>query len=130
MSFEARVAGNIYSLPGSIVAFTAGAAITKGQLVKVSGAMTVSPAAAATDAVIGVAVTNASSGSKVSVIVGCPIVYVTAGGAVSAGAAVGSDSSARAVAVTTAGNRALGIALEAASAAGDVILVAVNPHVY
>jgi hypothetical protein len=112
------------------VAFTAGAAITKGQLVKVSGAMTVSPAAAATDAVIGVAVTNASSGSKVSVIVGCPIVYVTAGGAVSAGAAVGSDSSARAITVNTAGNRALGYALEAASAAGDIILVAVNPHVY
>jgi len=130
MSFEARVAGNIYSLPGDIVTFTAGATITKGQLVKVSGAMTVSPAAAATDAVIGVAVTNSTSTGKVSVIVGCPIVYVTAGGAVSAGAAVGSDSSARAVAVTTAGNRALGIALEAASAAGDVILVAVNPHVY
>jgi len=130
MSFEARVAGNIYSLPGSIVTFNAGAAITKGQLVKVTGAMTVQPAAAATDAVIGVAVSSASSGSKVPVIIGCPIVYVTAGGAISAGAAVGSDSSARAVAVATAGNRALGIALEAASAAGDVILVAVNPFVY
>jgi len=130
MSFEARAPGNIFSLPGSIVTFTAGAAITKGQLVKVTGPMTVSPAAAATDAVIGVAVSSATSGSKVAVIIGCPIVYVTAGGAVSAGAVVGSDASARAVAVTTAGNRALGYALESASAAGDVILVAVNPHVY
>jgi hypothetical protein len=129
MSFEARAPGNIYSLPGSIVAFTAGAAITKGQLVKVTGNMTVSPAAAATDAVIGVAITNAAANSKVSVIVGCPIVYVTAGGAISAGAVVTSDASARAVASTTAGDRILGIALEAASAAGDVILVAVCPSI-
>jgi hypothetical protein len=130
MSFEAAIAGNIYSLPGDIVTFTAGATITKGQLVKVSGAMTVSPAAAATDAVIGVAVTNSTSTGKVSVIVGCPIVYVTAGGAISAGAVVGSDASGNAVAVSTAGNRALGIALEAASAAVAVIRIAVNPHVY
>jgi len=130
MSFEARVPGNIFSLPGDIVTFTASAAVTKGQLVKVTGSMTVGPAAGATDAVIGVAAGSASSGSKVPVIMGCPIVYVTAGGAISAGAVVGSDSSARAVAVSTAGNRALGYALEAASAAGDVILVAVNPHVY
>jgi len=130
MSFEARAPGNIFSLPGDIVTFTAGAAITKGQLVKVTGPMTVSPAAAAGDAVIGVAVSSAASGAKVPVVVGCPIVYVTAGGAVSAGAVVGSDAQGRAVAVTLAGNRALGIALEAASAAGDVILVAVNPHVY
>ncbi|MEM1551323.1 MAG: DUF2190 family protein [Candidatus Bathyarchaeia archaeon] len=130
MSVDAKTAGSIYSLPGSIVSFTAGANITKGQLVKVTGAMTVSPAAAATDPVIGVAVTSASQGSQVSVLVGCPIVWVTAGGAISAGAAVGSDASARAVAVTTAGNRALGYALEAASAAGEIIRVAVNPHVY
>ena len=130
MSFEARVPGNIFSLPGDIVTFTAGAAVTKGQLVKVTGSMTVGPAAATTDAVIGVAVGSASSGSKVPVIMGCPIVYVTAGGAVSAGAVVTSDASARAVASTTAGDRILGIALESASATGDVILVAINPIVY
>jgi hypothetical protein len=130
MSFEARVPGNIFSLPGDIVTFTAGAAVTKGQLVKVTGSMTVGPAAATTDAVIGVAVGSASAGSKVSVIMGCPIVYVTAGGAVSAGAVVTSDASARAVASTTAGDRILGIALESASATGDVILVAINPIVY
>lgn len=130
MSFDARISGNIYSLPGAIVSFTAGAAITKGQLVKVTGTMTVSPATAATDPVIGVAVSSASSGQLVPVITGCPIVYVTAGGAISAGAAVGSDSSSRAVSIATAGNRALGYALEAASAAGDIIRVAVNPFVY
>ncbi|MEM1589805.1 MAG: DUF2190 family protein [Candidatus Bathyarchaeia archaeon] len=130
MSYDAKIAGNIFSLPGELVSFTAGANITKGQLVKVTGSMTVSPAAAATDPVIGVAATSASANSTVTVIVGHPIVWVTAGGAISAGAAVGSDSSARAVAVTTAGNRALGFALEAASAAGDIIRVAVNPHVY
>ena len=130
MSFNAKIAGNIYALPGSIVSFNAGAAITRGQLVRITGSMTVSPAAAATDPVIGVAVTSASANQQVSVIIGCPIVWVTAGGAVSAGAVVGSDASARAVAVATAGNRALGYALEAASAAGDIIRVAVNPHVY
>jgi hypothetical protein len=130
MSFEARIAGNIFCLPGDLVAFTAGADITKGQLVKVSGAMTVSPATGATDAVIGVAVTSAKEGGKVTVAMGCPVVYVTAGGAVTVGDVVCSNKEGKAVTTTTAGDRALGIALEAAEEDGDVILVAVNPHVY
>jgi predicted RecA/RadA family phage recombinase len=130
MSFEARIPGNVFCLPGDLVAFTAGADITKGQLVKITGAMTVSPATGATDAVIGVAVTSAKAGGKVTVAMGCPVVYVTAGGAVAVGSVVCSDAQGRTVATTTSGDRVLGIALEPASAAGDVILVAVNPQVY
>jgi hypothetical protein len=144
MSFEARVPGNIYSLPGAIVTFTAGAAITKGQPVYISGNMTVSPATARTNKVIGVAVTNASSGSKVSVLMGCPIVYMTAGAAISAGAHVVAGAGSKVVPADVAdqsvneGGTAtytfsasfiVGIALEAASADGDVILVAVAQQI-
>jgi hypothetical protein len=144
MSFDARVAGNIYSLPGQIVAFTAGAAISKGQPVYVSAAMTVSPAAARTDKVIGVAVTNASSGQKVSVLMGCPIVYMTAGAAISAGAHVVAGTGSKVVPAdvadqpvneggtstyTFSASFIVGIALETASADGDVIMVAVAQQI-
>lgn len=130
MSFEARVAGNIFADAGHIVNFTAGANITKGQVVKITDSMTVQPASAATDAVIGIAAASASSGQKVPVVVGCPIVYATSGGAISVGAAVGAGTGGNVVSVATAGNKAVGFALEAATAAGQVILVALNPHVY
>ncbi|MEM0095908.1 MAG: DUF2190 family protein [Candidatus Bathyarchaeia archaeon] len=129
MSYDAQVAGNIFCLPGDVVAFTAGANITKGQIVKVTGNMTVQPATAATDAVIGVAVSNANSGGSVSVLMGCPVVWVTAGGTISAGAAVGATTNGAAAAVSTAGNRAVGFALEGGSS-GNVIRVALSPHVY
>ena len=131
-------------MPGAIVTFTAGAAITKGQPVYISGNMTVSPATARTNKVIGVAVTNASSGSKVSVLMGCPIVYMTAGAAISAGAHVVAGAGSKVVPADVAdqsvneGGTAtytfsasfiVGIALEAASADGDVILVAVAQQI-
>lgn len=106
--------------------------------------MTVSPATARTNKVIGVAVTNASSGSKVSVLMGCPIVYMTAGAAISAGAHVVAGAGSKVVPADVAdqsvneGGTAtytfsasfiVGIALEAASADGDVILVAVAQQI-
>ena len=79
MSVDARIAGSIYSLPGQIVSFAVAAAITMGQPVYISAAMTVSPATARTHNVIGVAVTNqATVGKQVSVLMGCPIVYMSA----------------------------------------------------
>ncbi len=56
-------------------------------------------------------------------------VPVIAGAAVSAGAFITTDGEGRAVATTTAGNNALGVALTAAAAAGEVIEVALNRFV-
>ena len=128
MPVDARVAGNIYSLPGQIVSFTAGAAISMGQPVYISGDMTVSPATAVTDKVIGVAVTNqATVGKQVSVLMGCPIVYMIASAAITVGNHVAAASGGQIVGVTGAGTLSylIGIAVEGASGVGAVIRVAV-----
>lgn len=85
MSFDAKIAGNIFSLPGDIVPFTASGSISKGQAVKVTASDTVAVATSGSDIPIGVAVTNASNGQRVSVLMGCPVVYMTASGTVNAG---------------------------------------------
>jgi hypothetical protein len=141
MSVDARIAGNIWSLPGQIVSFTAGAAITKGQPVYVSGDMTVSPAINITQNTIGVAVINQPTvGKQVSVLMGCPIVYMTASTAFAAGLYVTPTTASKVLGVpppTQAVNEAgtatytlgvgflVGIALEAASGADAIIRVAV-----
>jgi hypothetical protein len=89
--------------------------------------MTVSPAVAVTDKVIGVAVTNqATVGKQVSVLMGCPIVYMTASAAITAGLHVAAATGGK-VASAVAGTLAyiVGIAVEAAVNANDVIRVAV-----
>jgi hypothetical protein len=58
--------------------FTAGATITGGQLVYVSAADTVSPAALANPAPIGVAAHDAASGAPVTVLMGAGVVHETA----------------------------------------------------
>jgi hypothetical protein len=128
MSVDARIAGNIYSLPGQIVSFAAGAAITMGQPVKITADLTVSPAAAVTDKVIGVAVTNqATTGKQVSVLMGCPIVYMIASAAITVGNHVAAATGGKIVAVAGAGTLSylIGIAVEGASGADVVIRVAV-----
>jgi hypothetical protein len=130
MSFDARIAGNIYSLPGDLVAFTASGTITKGQVVKIAGAMTVAAASAVTDKVIGVAVTNASNGGTVTVAMGCPIVWLTASGTVNAGDVLRAATGG-AVASTASGTLAyaVGYALEGTSS-GGVFRVAIAPFVW
>jgi hypothetical protein len=124
---DARIAGNIYSLPGDIVSFAVGAAVTMGQPVKITVDMTVSPATAVTDKIIGVAVTNqATVGKQVSVLMGCPIVYMTASAAITVGLHVAATTGGQIVSVS-AGTLAylIGIAVEGAAAASAVIRVAV-----
>lgn len=136
---DARIAGNIYSLPGQIVSFLAGVAISIGQPVYISGDMTVSVANDHTHPTIGIAVTNASVGKAVSVLISCPIVYVVAEHALSPGAWVFADSGkvlAVAIAdqpVNEAGSatytfkatNVIGIALETASGDNAIIRIAV-----
>ena len=130
MSFDARIAGNIYSLPGDLVSFTASGTITKGQVVKIAGNMTVAAASAVTDNVIGVAVTNASNGGKVTVAMGCPIVWLTASGTINAGTVLRANTGGT-VSSTASGTLAyaIGYALEDASD-GGVLRVAIAPFVW
>jgi hypothetical protein len=122
----------------AIATFTAGAAITKGDPIYLSADDTVSPAAAAQDC-IGVAVKSVASGDP------CPVlirgrVKVKVGDAVTRGKAVyGADASKRVLqladqAVNEGGTasytiyyaRKLGVALESASAADDLIFIVVG----
>jgi hypothetical protein len=102
--------------PAERLSFTAGAAITEGQLVYLSAANTVSPTSAATIAWIGVAAQTVASGAQVTVY--CEGVHtVAASGAIAAGANV-VPAAAGAVADLAAGTnyaQVVGVALSAAA---------------
>lgn len=120
---------------GEIVSlFKATAAITKGTLVRLTGDLEVQPAILDSDP-IGVALKDASSGESVPVCIH-GVCKVKAGGAITRGKAIKSDASARAIelsdqAVDEGGTatytiwygRKAGIALQAAAAADDWILI-------
>ena len=111
---------------GLAKSYTAGGTIPAYTIVKLSAAETVVAAAAASDAVLGVSEDIPSvSGERVDVTL-TGISFVVAGAAVALGALVMSDASGRAITATAAAGtnvRTIGMALEAASAAGDVIRV-------
>lgn len=112
--------------PADRLQFTAGAAITAGQLVYLSAANTVSPTTAATGAWVGVAEHDAASGDQVPVYLvgvhtlaapaaiaaGANVVAAAAGGV----ATVGSDAS--------DGANIVGVAL--AAAAGNLVPVLIR----
>ncbi|MER2545936.1 MAG: capsid cement protein [Candidatus Accumulibacter phosphatis] len=118
------------SNPSLIKNFSAGAAISAYRQVKFSAAETVIQGAAATDATIGVAnEVGAASGERQDVVLD-GIAYVEAGAAVTIGTLITSDATGRAVTAAPAAgtnNRIVGIALDAATAAGDVIRVLLAP---
>jgi hypothetical protein len=121
--------------PNALVeTYTAGAAITKGDPVYLSGNDTVSPAAAAQDC-IGIAMKTVASG------VPCPVltegrVKVKAGGAITAGKGVyGADASKRVLALadineggaaTYSWTKKLGFAFETTTAADDLLFIKVE----
>ena len=120
---------------GEIVSlFKATATISKGTLVRLTGELEVQPAVVNSDP-IGVALKDTASGDIVPVCLH-GVCKVKAGGTITRGKAVKSDDSARAVemsdqAVNEGGTstytvyyaRKVGIALQAATAADDWILV-------
>lgn len=118
------------SNPQLFKSFTAGGAITAYRIVKFSAAEIVVAAAAATDSLIGVnSDLTVVGGERVDVLLE-GIAFVEAGAAVALGAQLTSDASGRCVTAAPAAgvnNRVIGIALEAASAAGDVIRVLLSP---
>jgi predicted RecA/RadA family phage recombinase len=107
--------------PGQSVTFKASADVTGGRLVAVTGDRTVAPAGADSAAVVGVAGFDAATGEDVTVFTRAGGVHsLPASGAIAAGAKV---SSAAAGKVQTVGSTTnpIGLALNAAAAADDVI---------
>ena len=109
------------SIPEDILGLTATAAIAQYQPVQATGA----PAVAAGNA-MGFATTSAPSGGRVPVAVGLTALAV-AGAAITLGAAVEVHTTVTQV-VTKAAGIAIGRALTAAGAAGDVIEVWLIPN--
>lgn len=112
--------------------FTAGAAINAYRICKFSAAETVTLAAAATDSLIGVNNDVAPVLGERCDVVMLGIAFVEAGAAIALGAMVTSDAVGRAVTAAPAAgvnNRVIGLALEAASASGDIIRVLLEPGV-
>ena len=118
------------SNPLMFKAFTAGGAINPYRIVRLSAADTVVQAAAATEGIFGVnSDLTIVSGERVEVMTD-GIAFVEAGAAVTISALITADASGRGVtAAPGAGvnNRVIGVALDAASAAGDVIRVLLSP---
>lgn len=114
-----------YEVPGfKIGTLTASSDLSGSQFryVKVSGSGTVTICAAASDVPLGILQNKPKAGEAADVMV-TGISKLAAGAAVAAGAEVGSDATGRGIAGAT-GTRVMGQALEAASAAGQIIAVA------
>lgn len=108
------------------------AAINARRIVKFDGTTKtlVLLAAAATDASIGITTEVAAAANERVDVIHIGVAYVEAGAAFNPGAMLTSDSSGRAVTASPGAgtnNRVVGLALEEAGAAGDLVLVLVNP---
>lgn len=110
--------------PGQAVTFTASAAITGGQAVKVSGNMAVTPTTAAGDTCVGQAVTDAVANGQVMVGTPGPVATFTASAAIAAGDHVGPGAVAGQITTVAFGVGSVGVALEAIAvgATGRVLL--------
>ncbi|MBF4625541.1 capsid cement protein [Clavibacter sp. VKM Ac-2872] len=112
--------------PGEAITYTASAAVIGGRLVAVTttapGTRTVGPAGVDSAAVVGVAGFDAAAGDPVTVYAG-GVQRLTASGAIATGAPV---TAAAAGLATTGGTNRVGIALQPAAAANDVIDVLFN----
>lgn len=94
----------------------AGADVQKGQVVYISGDMTVSPTTASSPAVLGVAMLDTKAGQPIAVE--CEGLFkLTAGGAITAGSKVTSAAGGK---VVSGAENTIGIALNDATADGDV----------
>lgn len=111
--------------------FLAEAAIPAYRLVKLGTADgKVTTAVAATDLIVGpIMDVSPAIGERVDVVM-VGIAYIEAGAAITRGSLVTSDSVGRCVTAAPAAganNRCIGVAVEAATAAGDIITVQISP---
>ncbi|MEM6905429.1 MAG: capsid cement protein [Pseudomonadota bacterium] len=106
--------------------FEAGAAVSARRIAKFDANANIVQGAAATDLLIGVIDQAAVLNQRVEVnLTGQP--EVEAGAAIAAGASITSDAQGRAVAAA-AGQVAIGFAIVAADAAGDIIDIELGRH--
>lgn len=113
------------------VTLIAGAALTNGQVLEVTGARTVAPTGAVTDVVVGVCAETVASGSDVPVALLQGIVEVKAGGGVTAGEICVPDATGTVTGVAGTGALAadqmgIGIALNTA-VAGEIFEMLAQP---
>jgi hypothetical protein len=108
--------------PPEPLTYTAGAAITGGQVCVISAADTVIPAAGASQAVAGVAGHDAATGQPVTVNAGDGIVHETqtTASAVAAGALIQSAAGGLVTGGAAAGSE-IGVAIRAVPGAGGVL---------
>lgn len=105
---------------------TTGAIVQQKRLVKMSGATVVHNTVTSTDDPVGVSAYYGASGDVIAVEgLGHEPIEMTAAGAISAGAKVyaAADGKVSALSASAATYRRVGIAVEAAAADGDIILV-------
>lgn len=108
--------------PGQAVSFTATTAITGGQVVEVTGNRTVGvPTGAASTKAIGTAGHDAAIGDQVIVWLAGPVDTMTSAAAITAGASVEAATLGKVQTATT--GRSLGITLNAATAADQIVQV-------
>lgn len=108
--------------PGQVVTFTATTAITGGQVVEVTGNRTVGvPTAAASTKAIGTAGHDAAIGDQVAVHLNGPVDTMTSAAAIAAGVNVEAATAGKVQTATT--GRVLGLTLNAATAADQIVQV-------
>ena len=111
--------------------FVAGGAIAAFRIVRVSAADTVVQSASATEAHVGVNDDVAPLSGERCDIVMAGMCFVEAGAAFAVGARLTSDAQGRAVAAAPAAganNSIIGMAVDAAVAAGDIVRMVISQH--
>lgn len=111
--------------------FAAGGAIAAFRIVRVSAADTVVQAGAATEALMGVNDDVAALSGERCDIVMAGMAFVEAGAAFAVGARLTADAQGRAVAAAPAAgvnNAIIGMAVDAAVAAGDIVRMQISQH--
>lgn len=105
--------------PGNEVTFTASAPVVGGQVVIVSGVMSVAPAGADASKVVGVAASDAAAGQRVTVFVRSFVHETTSTGTIAAADELATGANGVVVVKGAAVNR-VGIALTAATGGAPV----------
>jgi hypothetical protein len=111
--------------------FVAGGAIAAFRILRLSAADTVVQAAGPTEALIAVNDDVAALAGERCDVVMAGLAFVEAGAAFALGARLTSDAQGRAVAASPAAgvnNGCIGMAVDAAIAAGDIVRVLISPH--